>query len=600
MNRAAWLTLVASVALLAVFGAGLMAWTVCLTACATAGMALLHDRQTMRVRVASTRPAIPLSGPCLLVLAFLFLTLLPVPLALTRATGSERYAQNALAAQALAEAAALDIAPATAPAFAFTRNRAGTLRAAALCAACFAVAFLVSRLPATHRRELLRALCGLGALVAILGWASLRRIPQGDTLWWHIPVPHGLPGPVACFINRNHFAGFLAMLAPAAAFMFADDISARRPIPALFSLLTLAAMAFAALVTHSRGGMLALATAALVVLVVILRRREWKIAALTVALAALAILATARFSSPAFRERAASLLRPTQTLSAQTRLDAWRDSLTIWRHYPLAGAGANAFRMVYPYHRTTTRGALMTHPENQYVALLTDAGLAGFALLALTLLSGLRAARLAPSADPPWPLLRAAAAGALAVAAVHATLDFALHVPLVAVTLAAVAGAALPPPSRSPSHPAPDAPPRRFRLPTSLEAPWTAPASCLLAGLILFQLSHAMRHLDSPDYLADAPPAQAAHALAWAPTSAYAWLLLGHHALASTHPDATHSGALFLTRAAQYDPNNYRIWHYLGHIRLSIGDPQGAREAFARAKALRDWLDIPPIPEGAP
>jgi O-antigen ligase len=55
----------------------------------------------------------------------------------------------------------------------------------------------------------------------------------------------------------------------------------------------------------------------------------------------------------------------------------------IWAAYPIAGAGANAFRMVYPQYRTASSAGFMTHAHNEYAQLLCETGVIGLCMSAV-------------------------------------------------------------------------------------------------------------------------------------------------------------------------------------------------------------------------
>ena len=88
-------------------------------------------------------------------------------------------------------------------------------------------------------------------------------------------------------------------------------------------------------------------------------------------------------------------------------------------------------------------------------------------------------------------------------------------------------------------------------------------------------------------------------ALAWAPTYWYTWNALGCRLADRGSREAVALGEHYVAVAAGYDPNNYRLWADLGKFRLSLRDNAGARQAFARARQLRPWLSLPPVPEDA-
>ena len=93
-------------------------------------------------------------------------------------------------------------------------------------------------------------------------------------------------------------------------------------------------------------------------------------------------------AAPQVRERLSTFRDPASTHSLRTRVQAWRDALAVWPRYPVVGAGANALRMVYPQHRAASHRGFRIFAENEYIQLVTEAGLAGV-VLAGGLIAGL-------------------------------------------------------------------------------------------------------------------------------------------------------------------------------------------------------------------
>jgi O-antigen ligase len=470
-----------------------------------------------------------------------------------------------------------------------TRNKAGSVRVLFTLIATFGVAMLAALLPLNLKLRYLRFLALVGFAVAAGGVASRIWIPQGDNLWWIYPVPHGLPGPLAGFTNPNHFGAFLALLCPAVLCLIVEDFGGHRWFSCLVDAAVFAAMSVAIALSLSRGAFTAYVTGILTVAAGLLYRKRL-LAVLSLGIFASAvILALLAGLGPTVKERLHSLRNVTQTLSYRTRLDTWQDSLRIFRAYPVIGAGANAFRMVYPQHRLTSRSAVMTHPENEYIQLLTDNGLVGVALVLLLCASIARASLHSALGTKSDPLIGIAVLAAAAAAGVNAMLDFPLHIPVYAITLASLVGLILP----FPCHGT-----RRLRLKDGRRLPLPSVATVnLVCVLVSVPLWGQYQRLDAPGRMRNAETPAFARALRWAPTSPSAWRYLGWKAKRSI---GGVKGAAFretcLTTAAHYDPNNYRVWLKLGEARLALGDRAGARQAFARVNELRDWVQTPHIP----
>ena len=588
MNALALAVLALSVALLAVWAGGIVPQSVCIVAVAACSTCALIGLRRQRGTGTATPPS--LEWVAVAALAVLAFTAIPWPAALDCLMDAGRQQQHHAVRQALQDIAGAGVAPCPPSPMALTRNWAGTARALLLLSAVIGTGFLAAQLTRAARIAWLVLLVLIGTLVAVAGNVGQWWIPQGDTLWWFYPIPHVLPGPVGCFINRNHFGGFVAMLVPVALGMAAWAAMSRRWFTAVAMASAALAMGTAALMSLSRGAWLALAIGLAGTVLVAAWRRHARLGWILVAAAGLLVAALASLPSSALRERLQTLRTPSQDLSVHSRLTEWRETLRVWPHYPIAGAGANALRMVYPQTRQSSGSRWLVHAENMPLEMLAEGGLIGLSLLVLALVFLVRRTQHA------LPLLpdacRLGIAGGLLVASAHALWDFAALVPVYAVVTASLIGVLLPVPEPG------SGPQRLIRL---------AP---LLAGLLvsaaLVPTLGDLRKLEAPETLRSATIPELQRALVWAPTSWHAWYYLGvaiaQYGVDHRLPRACRLGERIASHAAECDPNNYRLWYRLGEMRLALKDGEGARAAFDRARALRPWLAPPPldIPGGAP
>ena len=591
LNALIFITLAATMLFLAFFGAGIFAWTVGVAAILLSGIYFAAVRRaTPQTLCARPGRFSGIEPTYIALLVFLLLTLVPLPLNWTAGFGSERFRQNVTAAKAL-EDSSLYLGHAPSQGFAFTRNRAGTLRAVMLVVTMFAAAVLVAMLPVAWKRAYLRFLAGSATAIAVAGYIGQWRIPQGDTLWWVFQIQHYLPGPVGCFINRNHFGGFLALLSPAALTLLADDLSQRRWLRAVTSAVMFATLVAVIVCSLSRGAFVTLLAASTATTLLFLAQRRWITAAVLAAAALVAVVAVAvLLPVPSVRARLHTLQHPADTASAQTRISEWKDTLRVWTAYPIAGTGANALRMAYPQHRTTTASGNLTDAENEYLQVLAETGLIGVFLI------GALAVGVWRHAAKPWAAggsdcaVTVAAWSICCAAAVNAVFEFSLQIPLCAVVLASAVGLLLirPDPGFEWAGCSSRATPA-----VRAGLPWAAVLSLLTA----LALAGDTRRLDSPTLIAQADGAEIRQALAWAPTCWEAWYYLGRQACIQGGKPACVLGERCISQAAACDPNNYRIWRELGKLRLDLKNYRGAKAAFAKAKALRAWVDTPPVPQ---
>jgi len=562
------------------YGAGIFTWTVMAAALAGAVAVLAAPAAPPdRAETCCRRAAGAL-------LVFGLLTLVPLPLPLSRVTGMQRYRQNAAVAAVVeqaGEAAAFTVPRLT---FAATRNRAGTLRIVLLGVLAAVGAGMGRRFSSGQQRVFIGVLAVAGCVTAGMGFVGRWIVPQGDRLWYWIPVAHGLPGPVAGFINPNHYAGFLALLLPAAIAGLAGALPAHRfrCLHVGGWLLCVVILAVGIATSLSRGGLLA-ATAGVVVTTGLLLRDRRRFGLVTLCLLPLlvGVVALAAYRLPPVGQRLASLRSPLRTDSVVERMDAWQGALRIWRRYPLAGCGANAFRVTYPQARHTTERDYRTFAENEYVQWLAETGLVGLLLLLALIVALVRHARTGAGVGEgdDSRCTNARLAGVLAVAAVHAGVDFVLRLPLYTFTLATLIA----------MHP-------RWTWRHDATTTWRSagPAlACLCTALLVLPWTRAAQQRDALGFVGYADAEQLATALAWAPVSAHLWVRLGERFEQSGDPDLQALAGPVAWRGAMYDPNNYRLWLRVGHLLLRTGDRDGAAGAFAEVRRLRDWVPVPAL-----
>ncbi|MCK5528148.1 MAG: O-antigen ligase family protein [Kiritimatiellae bacterium] len=532
-------------------------------------------------------------------LLFLMIMQHPMPLPFTRITGAERFQQNKTAAELLDKGSDILATQTGAKrathhrAFTMTRNRAGTMRNTILLIAIFVTILVTSTLVDKQRQLLLAFLCLLGGTLAIAGYIALRIIPQGDTIWWIHKIPHNLPGPVLCFINRNHFAGYLAMLCPAALALFFYNAKSKRPLSAILNLATFAVISLTIALTMSRGAVVSYGAGMLILLLVYLTHRRWIPAAIMIFLGLAVIVSITVINNQQFNDRMSTLRAPLEKGNFDERIDEWKTCGTIWKTYPIFGAGPDAYRMVFPQHRTTSRREYATHAENEYLQLIADTGIVGILITLTTLLTLIIYIRRSKSDGSAAynNALFPAAISAIAVATTHACFDFAPHLPLYGITAAIFIGLLL-------HAPDPNRPQQTVNSDTLLKRlqqtnlPWIVIFALLILLTLTWNLK-SMRQLDSPRHMLRLDKQKLAKAVVWAPSSWNTWFSLGTACSRSDDQETAKFGERCLTRATELDPNNYILWLETGKLRHKLNMTAEAKVAFDRAKELRFWVNIP-------
>ena len=314
------------------------------------------------------------------------------------------------------------------------------------------IAWAVARL--TTGRPRARRTIAWGALVAAGAqglYGSLAVLTGTDSILG-IPKLHYLGSATGTFVNRNHYASYLAGTAALGAGLLAAelaapaeprsprDVAARRwlRVGAQFTLLGLAVTGLA--LSLSRAGIV-VGLAALAALVARARIPGRRGAVAAVAIAGIALAAAiADVAGPGI---AARLSRSADdAASTGGRLAVWRDSLRVLAEHPVLGTGYGTFEIAYPAYRS--RGVILAydHAHNEWLEHAVEAGSIG-ATAAAVALAALAAACAAAWRSARDPLVLGAVAGTAALLA-HATVDFGLHMPaigaLLAVTAATAAG----------------------------------------------------------------------------------------------------------------------------------------------------------------
>lgn len=195
------------------------------------------------------------------------------------------------------------------------------------------------------------------------------------------------------FINRHHFAGYMELaLALPLGLIFSGAIERQRmPLYGFAAAL----MGMALILTNSRGGMISLAAEImfLVILAGVVRRtqrqREARGQELNRTLirdvawrAGLGfVLVLALFLGVIFFGGEEALSRLVGSVNAEDpttgRLHFWRGTLGIIRDYPLIGTGLGSFSVAYPRYDTSSGLYRLEQAHNDYLQLLSDAGIIG-------------------------------------------------------------------------------------------------------------------------------------------------------------------------------------------------------------------------------
>jgi O-antigen ligase len=368
------------------------------------------------------------------------LQLVPLPVGWPRFSGSPAAAVRERLQVVVPEAVPALAAGSLAP--------AGTVDALLRLLACVLVGFaaVVSVRRPAHVRRIAWAAVASGVFQALYGSAEYL---SGHQHIFGFAKRHYLDSATGTFVNRNHFAIYLAMTLPLALGLAVDAIRraegaragswrarAVRLAEPPGSLVLAAGVAAAliwlgVLLSYSRGGLVA-ALVASVWLAFNVRQGRRAAALALVAVLAIPVLLLLGRALPAPGDRFVS--ESEELASVGGRMPVWQASLRmVPDHLPL-GAGFGGWADAFPLYRPADVRKHWDHAHNEWLELLVEGG--PLALLIVVAMLGL-------VVRPAASILGASAAAALLALAVAGLADFATRIPAVALLAAALAGLAV-------------------------------------------------------------------------------------------------------------------------------------------------------------
>jgi O-antigen ligase len=240
---------------------------------------------------------------------------------------------------------------------------------------------------------------GMGTMISVFG--IVQRMSWNGRFYWIGPeAPVGASYAFGPFVNRAQFAGLIVIVVPMAlGFILArrkdtprsSQTRSRAEVlrqwicrdagPTALASWLILVMGGAALVSGSRGGILALIAALLSMVMLRACGRSGARRAAPVALTIGLIFLTglwigADVFSGTLERFVDELRRPGESY----RLRIWPDAVRLWQNTPLLGTGLATFDVAFPPVRTLNSPLIVTHAESDWLQLLTDTGIIGFGL----------------------------------------------------------------------------------------------------------------------------------------------------------------------------------------------------------------------------
>src|SRR5271157_2764503 len=299
----------------------------------------------------------------------------------------------------------------------------------------FMVFLLAALAPRSHEeiRSVLRVLAIFGFVIAL--FAVTQKATWNGKLYWLRELSLTRASPFGPFVNRNHFAGWMCMVAPLSFGLGLMSRSTSRRIRYIFFAVVMALTIFFSL---SRGGVISFLVGTVILASIALWRAPSRKSLIPILsfVVALFIYLVYLGMSPIIERFAQS------GISSNERLLVWSASLTAFRGFPVFGTGLGTFQHIFPMYKPDGIAMFYQHAHNDYIEILVELGIIG-ALLTLVFLGFVGKHVLSVAWTRRDRYLKAAFVASLASMGVFSLFDFNLHIPSNAILLSFVLGLAV-------------------------------------------------------------------------------------------------------------------------------------------------------------
>jgi O-antigen ligase len=309
-----------------------------------------------------------------------------------------------------------------------------------------------------ERHEGLRTVCrGVAWIGLVLGAVAFVQRALSPALIYGVWRPPGLPSnilPWGPFVNRNDFAAWLLMAIPLAIGYLLMRIASqpatgnprvdvnRMVDPRLILLLaSVCVMTGAILASLSRSGVISLALAlALLMLVARTRLGRTRLVLLAAAVVVLLLAAGTYVNLPALMTR----INEAWPSGLGGRLAVWRDTWPMVSDFAATGVGIGAYERAMLVYQQSNRLMFFNHAHNEFLQIVAEGGvLMGLASIAVLVSAGRIAVSNLHADRSPVFWVRTGAACGMAGIACQSLWDTPLRMPANAVLFAIVAAVAV-------------------------------------------------------------------------------------------------------------------------------------------------------------
>jgi len=264
---------------------------------------------------------------------------------------------------------------------------------------------------------------------ALAGFALLQGISSNGKLYWIRQPRMGgwIYGP---YVNHNHYAGLMEMLVPIPLVLSLTHLASTRTRAVAAT--AAAVMVGTIFLSGSRGGMLAIIAEFIILASLLVKQKRSLRTAIGVGVFLAIVVALLTWIGGAeLSKRIATVGASHAEISADVRTNINRDGLKMFLKKPVLGWGLGTFPVVYPQFRTFYTNFFVNEAHDDYLQLLVEMGLLGFATMLWFLIT------LYSRAIKKIGNWTAEISGAVALSCmlglsgilVHSTVDFNLQIP---------------------------------------------------------------------------------------------------------------------------------------------------------------------------
>jgi O-antigen ligase len=220
---------------------------------------------------------------------------------------------------------------------------------------------------------------------AMASFALLQGISTNGKLYWIRQPRMGgwIYGP---YVNHNHYAGLMEMLVPIPLVLSMTGMASARTRAVAAA--AAAVMVGTIFLSGSRGGMLAIVAELIILSVLLVKQKRSLRTAIGVGLFLAIVVGLLTWVGGSELSKRIATVGPLHSeISSDIRININRDGLKMFLKKPVLGWGLGTFPVVYPQFRTFYTNFFVNEAHNDYLQLLVEMGLLGFATMLWFLLT---------------------------------------------------------------------------------------------------------------------------------------------------------------------------------------------------------------------